>query len=53
MVAIWVAESTELPTPGMADPGSAYMARPEFVAVSYMLERRAGIWTVLSRTERP
>jgi len=53
MVAIWAAESIDLPPPGMADPGSAYMARPEFVAVSYMLERRAGGWMVLSRTERP
>lgn len=53
LVAVWTAESTDLSTPGATDPGNAYMARPEFVAVSYMLERRDGGWTVLSRTERP
>ena len=53
MVAVWVAESTDLPPPGATDPESAYIARPAFVAVSYLLERRDGAWAVLNRTERP
>jgi hypothetical protein len=52
-VVVWVAESTDLPAPGKADPGSVYVTRPAFVPVSYLLERREGAWRVLSRTERP
>ena len=52
-VTVWTAESTDLPLPGAADPGSAYIARPAFVAVSYTVERLRGQWRVVSRTERP
>lgn len=50
---VWVAESTEAPAPGGTQQGEAYVTRPGFVPVSYILERRDGLWTVLSRTERP
>ena len=53
LTVVWAAESTDLPTPGKADPGGAYITRPDFVAVSYILDLQAGQWRVLSRTERP
>lgn len=53
LVTVWVAESTDLPTPGAEQPGGAYIGRPAFVPVSYTLERRDGTWKVLNRTERP
>ncbi|MEN8197332.1 MAG: hypothetical protein ABFS30_12590 [Pseudomonadota bacterium] len=52
-VTVWAAESTDLPPPGTTDPGSYYIARPGFVAVSYTLERLRGQWRVVNRTERP
>jgi hypothetical protein len=52
-VTVWAAESTDLPAPGTAESGGAYIARPGFVAVSYSLERLRGQWRVLNRTERP
>jgi hypothetical protein len=53
LVVVWVAESTDMPPPGAAAPESFYIARPEFVAVSYTLERRDAQWRVLNRAERP
>jgi hypothetical protein len=52
-VVVWVAESTDLPPPGAKQPDGAYIARPAFVSVSYILERREGEWRVANRTERP
>ena len=52
-VTVWIAESTDLPSPGAANTDSFYIARPGFVAVSYSLERQRGQWRVVDRTERP
>lgn len=39
---------------GAKSPESgAFFVRPDFVAVSYTLERHAGEWSVLNRVERP
>lgn len=52
-VVVWVAESTDRPLPGMLGSPSIHPTRPNFMAVSYTLERPSGHWRVVNRTERP
>jgi hypothetical protein len=52
-VVVWVAESNDLPLPGILGSPSFHLTRPNFMVVSYTLERLRGQWRVVNRTERP